>query len=50
MKKEVSDFYIDYSKLTIEIIFFILYAMNFGSLIRNLGIWIQGSGAAGYVS
>ena len=25
-------------------------AMTFGSLIPNLGIWIQGSGAAGYVS
>ena len=25
-------------------------ATTFGSLIPNLGIWIQGSGAAGYVS
>ena len=26
------------------------WATTFGSLIPNLGIWIQGSGAAGYVS
>ena len=27
-----------------------LCAMTFGSFIPNLGIWIQGSGAAGHVS